>query len=371
MVPAFLLQFILWNTDPEILPDTSIPLRWYGLLFAMAFLLGQYIISYIFKEEGKPAKDVDALTYYMITATVVGARLGHCLFYDPDYYLSNPIEILKIWEGGLASHGATVGILLGMWLYARNRKDQSWLWILDRIVIVVALGGAFIRFGNLMNTEIIGKPSQLPWSMVFVNPVERAIMRNADGRLESLEIKKTGSDTTIDGKTYQPLHFHFVFGRDQMQGSAMEAYVLSALPNLLEMVNKDEALVMYNPDLANPKIGFDDKGKPMLDLMVFGIPRHPAMVYESLSTFLIFVLLFLYWKKNMGQIPEGRLLSIFVVVLFTLRFFYEFLKENQVEFESGLPLNMGQILSIPMVLFGLWLMYYTRKARPSVLEEGE
>ena len=166
------LSFILWEARPEIWPDGPVPLRWYGLMFAAAFALGQYIISYIFKRDGKSEKDVDSLTYHMIIGTILGARLGHCLFYQPDYYLSHPIEILKVWEGGLASHGATIGIVFAMWLYSRKHPNQSWLWILDRIVIVVALGGAFVRFGNLMNSEIIGKPTDLPWGFKFFRDYE-------------------------------------------------------------------------------------------------------------------------------------------------------------------------------------------------------
>ncbi|HRH33603.1 MAG TPA: prolipoprotein diacylglyceryl transferase [Catalimonadaceae bacterium] len=355
------LLFILWNTNPEIFPDSSIPLRWYGLFFALGFLLGQWIISFIFKKEGKPDKDVDALTYFMVGATVIGARLGHCLFYDPEFYLSNPIEILKIWEGGLASHGATVGILVGMWLYSRKRPDQSWLWILDRIVIVVALGGSLIRMGNLMNSEILGKPTDKPWAVVFANPVYRAIMHAEESRIEQFTISKAGQDTVMNGQLYQPLQFSFVFGRDQMQGSSIEAFVTSTLPNVMEFANRGEALIYYDRYLANAKPGFDEKGKPTLLLTAYGIPRHPAMVYEALSTFFLFGLLFFLWYRADGKIPEGRLFSLFVVLLFTLRFFYEFLKENQVDFESDLPLNMGQILSIPMVVAGLVLLFRTFK----------
>jgi prolipoprotein diacylglyceryltransferase len=147
-----ILSAIIWDASPDIFSfeipfiGSTLTIRWYGLLFASGFLIGQYIMLKIFKAEGKPEKDIDAMTLYMIVATLVGARLGHCLFYQPDYYLANPIEILKVWEGGLASHGATIGILLGLYLYSRSRPDQSYLWVLDRIVIVVALGGALLTF---------------------------------------------------------------------------------------------------------------------------------------------------------------------------------------------------------------------------------
>lgn len=359
------LLFILWNQTPEIWPDGSIPFRWYGLLFALGFLFGQMIITRIFKAEGKSEKDVDALTFYMITATVVGARLGHCLFYQPDYYLAHPIEIFKIWEGGLASHGATVGILVAMWLYSRKRPDQSWLWILDRIVIVVALGGAFIRTGNLMNSEILGKPTDLPWGVVFLNQSVNSLKAVERDVVETIAVEKGRADTVLNGETLQPVNLLITFKRDAMPGTSVQAYLQSALPLALVSANRDERNVEYFPELAQARAGHDASGKNTLSVRVFGVPRHPSMMYEALSTLLLFVVLYLYWSRNVGRLPEGRLFSIFVVVLFTLRFFYEFLKENQVEFESQLPLNMGQILSIPLVVFGIYLFIKTLKTNPN------
>jgi len=353
------LLFILWDIQPEIFPNTSIPVRWYGLLFAAAFFLGQIIITHIFKSEGKSEKDVDALTYYMIAATVIGARLGHCLFYQPDYYLANPVEILKIWEGGLASHGATLGIIVAMWLYSRKRPDQSWLWILDRIVIVVALGGCFIRMGNLMNSEIIGKPAFLPWSMVFFHGFESTIFEMEGDKIEKLSLKKGTGDTLINNKTYVPFDLNLVFGRDKMEGSSIQAFLGSSLPNAIESSNREEQHVLLVGNGSESKEGITQDGKRTLSIKMFGLPRHPAMVYEAISNFLLFLLLFFLWSKNKSKLPEGRLFSIFVIILFTLRFFYEFLKENQVGFESNLPYNMGQLLSIPLVLAGIGLFFKT------------
>lgn len=351
------MPFIIWDIQPEIVPDSSIPLRWYGLLFAAAFLFGQYFITKIFKAEGKPEKDVDALTYYMIGATIIGARLGHCLFYQPEIYLKDPISILKIWEGGLASHGATVGIIFAMWLYSRKRPDQSWLWILDRIVIVVALGGMFIRTGNLMNSEILGKPGNFPWSMVFVEPFQKVMKANQGEIIEHLSFSKSSAaDTTIDGKVYAPILLDIVFVRDQMPGTSEQAFIHSSIPSMVEASNGDEEQMYYNPGLAQVKSGFDEKGRKTLQVRFFGLLRHPAMIYEAISCFILFVLLYQYWKRNVGMVPEGRIFSVFVIVLFTLRFLYEFLKENQVAFESGLTFNMGQNLSIPLVLVGFYFL---------------
>jgi len=162
-----ILNFIVWNVSPEIFPNTSIPVRWYGLFFVIAFYLGYIILSRMFKKEGVDLKLLDTLTMYMLISTIVGARLGHCLFYEPDDYLKNPIEILYIWQGGLASHGAAITIIIALILFVRKYKEIKFLWLIDRIVIVVALAGFWIRMGNLMNSEIIGKPTELPWGFIF------------------------------------------------------------------------------------------------------------------------------------------------------------------------------------------------------------
>lgn len=162
-----LITAISWDASPEIWQWKFINLRWYGLLFATGFIIGYFIFSKIYKIEGKPQEDLETLLTYMVIATVVGSRLGHCLFYDPVYYLSNPLEILYIWKGGLASHGGTIGLLVALFLYSRRHPDQPYLWLLDRIVIPIALAGAFIRLGNLMNSEIYGGVTDLPWGFIF------------------------------------------------------------------------------------------------------------------------------------------------------------------------------------------------------------
>ena len=159
-----IISSIFWNVSPEIMKLGPFSLRWYGLLFASGFVLGYLILTKIYKLEKKPLADLEQLSIYVILGTVIGARLGHCLFYDPVYYLSHPIEV---WEGGLASHGAAIGILISIYLITKKQKDKTMLWILDRLVIVVALGGALIRLGNLFNSEIIGRPADVPWAFIF------------------------------------------------------------------------------------------------------------------------------------------------------------------------------------------------------------
>ncbi|HCM76140.1 MAG TPA: prolipoprotein diacylglyceryl transferase [Cytophagales bacterium] len=163
-----LLTYITWDIDPEIftIPFIDHPIRWYGLLFAMAFVISQQIMYHIYKKEGRPVSEVDTLTIYMVVATIVGARLGHVLFYDPIHYFQNPIKIFIIWEGGLASHGGVIGILIAIYFFAR-RTNVKYLWALDRISIVASFTFCMIRVGNLMNSEMIGLPTDLPWGFIF------------------------------------------------------------------------------------------------------------------------------------------------------------------------------------------------------------
>lgn len=250
-----LLAFIEWSVSPEIFHLGPISVRWYGFLFAMAFVAGYFIMTWVFKKENRPQTDLEQLTVYMIFGTVIGARLGHCLFYNPAYYLSNPIEIFKVWEGGLASHGAAIGIIFAIYLFSNKKKNYSMIWVLDRVVIVVALAGTFIRLGNLFNSEIIGIPTDVAWAFIF-----------------------------------------------------------------------------YSVD---------------------DLPRHPAQLYESIAYFIIFIVLWFVYYKGYEKNRSGLLFGLFLVLVFTFRFFVEFLKENQTGFEAGMALNMGQLLSIPFVTIGL------------------
>lgn len=250
---------IHWNVSPEIFTIGPLTIRWYGLLFALSFILGFHIMKNIFEAEGKKEDDLNDLLWYMIIGTVVGARLGHTLFYNPAFYLSHPLEILMIWHGGLASHGAAVGILIAVYLYIKKKPDQSFLWVMDRVVIPVALAGFFIRTGNLFNSEIIGKPTDLPWAFIF----ER----------------------------------------------------------------------------------IDD------------IPRHPAQIYEATAYLIVFLILFTFYHKYGQRLRDGFLFGVFLTLVFTFRFFVEFLKEYQELWERNLALNMGQILSIPLIIAGLYLLF--------------
>jgi len=278
------LLYIAWNVNPEMftIPGIDWPVRWYGLLFACAFLCSQYVVGYIFKTEQRPPQYLDIITIYIIAGTVIGARLGHCLFYSPEYYLFHPLDILKIWEGGLASHGAAIGIITAMLLYCRKTGEGVW-WLFDRIVIVVPMSGMFIRIGNLMNSEIVGKPTTLPWGFKFPRCDEDAAMAQ----------------------------FHS-----------------------MDMIPA----------------------------------RHPSQLYEAIYCVFLTLLMFYLWKYKRNVLPQGFMFGLFCVLLFTSRFFMEYLKVAQVDWEKGLALDMGQWLSIPFVLGGLFIMLYSYKKKKRSLE---
>jgi len=264
------LTYIIWDIDPDIfiIPVIDHPLRWYGLLFALAFIIGQQIMYFIYKREGRPIAEIDTLTVYGVVATIVGARLGHVLFYDPEYYFHNPLKILMTWEGGLASHGGVIGVLIALYIFAR-KKEVSYLWVLDRISIVAALIFSMIRLGNLMNSEMIGIPTHVPWAFIF-----------------------TREDT---------------------------------------------------------------------------LPRHPAQLYEAIHYFLSFLILFWIWFKQKDYMKNGFLFGWALVIMFSFRFVDEFFKINQEQFEDGMILNMGQLLSIPFILTGVVLLIFTRGKKQATI----
>ncbi len=270
------LLYIAWNADPTLftIPGTEREVRWYGLFFALAFACSMYVMAKVYKAEQRPQSQLDILTLFLIAGTVLGARLGHCLFYDPAYYLSNPLDILKVWEGGLASHGGAIGILTGMWLYCRKTKE-NWLWVFDRIVLVVPLSGMFIRMGNLMNSEILGTETTLPWGFQFLRD---------------------------NGDNFRHIH----------EGIPFPA-------------------------------------------------RHPAQLYEAIFCLFLTLLMFWLWKNKRDKLPQGYTFGLFCVLLFTERFIDEFFKMPQEGWEAGLPLNMGQMLSIPFIIAGILFMWYGKK----------
>lgn len=272
-----IITYINWNIDPEIIKlFGSFSLRYYSLLFVSGLILGYYIVKQIYLRERESIENLEKLAGFVFAGTIIGARLGHCLFYESDYYLSNPLEIILPfkWEigksfeftgyQGLASHGGAIGVLTAILIYCRKYK-VNFLWVLDKLAVATPVVGAFIRFGNFMNSEIIGKPTNSNFGVVF----ER------------------------------------------------------------------------------------------VDL----IPRHPTQLYEAFTYLFIFLVLLWIYSNQKGIRKDGFIFGLFLVLLFIARILIEFFKINQADFESGMFMNMGQLLSIPFVLTGLIIMIWKRKPR--------
>ncbi len=266
-----ILNYIHWNPDPELVNIFGISVRYYGLLFVSGLILCIYCLDRIFKRENIPSENLEKLTIYGTIGILLGARLGHCIFYEPSYYLSHPLEmILPITfppEGGikfsgyqgLASHGGVLGVLIAIYFYSRKTK-HSMIDTLDLIAVSAGVLFGFIRLGNFMNSEIIGMPTSKPWGVIF------------------------------------------------------------------EQVDK--------------------------------VPRHPAQLYEAISYFIIFAIMMLLYNKLRDKVRSGFLFGLGGVLFFSARFLIEFVKENQVGFEEGMALNMGQLLSIPFTIVGIGFMIY-------------
>jgi len=364
-----ILSYLIWNGSPElyeigsILGSDPIILRWYGLFFALGFLITQQILYYIFKKEGKPEKDVDTLTIYMVVATIIGARLGHVIFYEPDRYLDHPLRIFNVMEGGLASHGATIAILLALWIYARKKKPaQNYLQTLDRIVILVALASSLIRVGNFFNSEIIGKPTDKSWGVVFVNRLTNHLEKNPNVEI----VQYTKSDRTEEtAESDKPVNLYIFFKPGVTEGQA--DYLLADDVNAQLSGDMSE---FFRGGLTY-SIQKLENGRYAARARIIGIARHPAQLYESLSHLALFILLYALWIYYKRDLPDGRLLGIFLMFCFGSRFLLEFLKENQVSFENNMPLNMGQILSIPLILAGVFVFIQSFRKKETDRKKGE
>lgn len=365
-----IFNFILWDVSPEWFSLGPLTVRWYGLLFALGFLIGQQILIRIYKGEGKSEKHVESLTIYMVIATIIGARLGHCLFYQPDYYLQHPLEILKIWEGGLASHGATIGILIAIYLYSKKETDQSYFYVLDRLVIVIAFAACLIRLGNLMNSEIIGKPTDLPTAFLFVHDAHAAIEERNSRFVEEVDIKENGQ--IVKGINDAPLvgiDISIGFKKNLKSEEQIKSFIQYQLRDTVRRYTNEENVII--PVELNPAITQHKDGTHTAVIQAYAIPRHPSQLYESISSFLLFLLLLFIYSRKKSKTPEGRIFAIFVVVLFTLRFLYEYQKENQVDAESfiieRIGMNIGQLLSIPFILIGLFILMRSFKKKNEVI----
>lgn len=265
-----MLSYITWDVSPVIFKLGFFTLRWYSLAFMVGFLVGYEIVARMFRHEGVPERWLGLLLMWTVAGTIVGARLGHVFFYEWDLFSQNPIKILYVWEGGLASHGGAIGVILGVILFSIVTTKRSPLWTFDRLVVPIALVGGLIRLGNLMNSEIFGHATTLPWGFRFVNSPE-----------------------------WQALYA--------------------------------------------------------------GQACHPTQIYEAICYFALFALLmWMYWRKNAEERP-GLIFGVFLIGIFTPRFFIEFIKNPQEAFEQSMALNMGQWLSIPFIIAGLSLIIYAMR----------
>jgi len=373
-----ILNFIIWNGSPEIFSYGSFSLRWYGLFFALGFLISQQFMYYFYKQEGKPEKDVDTLTIYMVIATIIGARLGHVIFYQPEIITENPLSIFLPFEfspfrftglQGLASHGATIGILSALWIYSRKKKPgQTFLQVVDRIVIVVALTGALIRLGNYFNSEIIGLPTTKPWGVVFVNRFTEALTDgrvDREGIVESVIVKRNDS-IPAPSSSRVPLNIYLFFKKG-VAGDKPKDFTDFTARNLL--VNSYSEYFDAAGDNTKTRGQVLTDGDVAARISTFGIARHPAQLYESISCVFLFLFLFWLWSQQKQNLPAGRLLGIFLIWCFGLRFIFEFLKEVQEPFEKGMILNMGQILSIPCVIAGIVILALSYRKRNTDVNE--
>ena len=272
---------VYWNVDHELIHLWgNFGIRWYSLLFVSGFIIGYFIFRWFVRREGVKESILDPLLYTLLIATIVGARLGHCIFYEPEDYFTSWAgfwEIFQPWHGGLASHGGAIALVLAMIWFARRygrRNGFDFWWIMDRLVITVCFAGALIRLGNLFNSEIYGSVTDLPWGF------------------------------------YVPR------------------------------------------DVAN----YD------------GMPHHPTQLYEAFGYILLGLALLWMYAKKLPQLKRGTIFGIFLIGLFGIRFIVEFVKNDQVDFEAGMALNMGQLLSIPFILAGfviLWWSFRHGKSAPA------
>ncbi|NAY93052.1 prolipoprotein diacylglyceryl transferase [Muricauda sp. JGD-17] len=313
-----------WNPEGTLFKLGFIQIKYYNLLWIAAFVFGWFIMKRIFLNEKKSMDKLDSLFIYAVVSIMLGARLGHVFFYDWDYYQNHLLEILLpiresqggnlfgIINGyeftgftGLASHGATIAAIIGVWLYCRKWEDINMLWILDRTVVPTAIGAALVRLGNFFNSEINGK---------------------------------------VVDKSY------FLATRFIRDSDDMPAYKAMALTKE-NTENAAYKAIQHNPEFAN---------------ILESIPyRHPAQLYEAICYVFVFAALYLlYWKTGKKD-KTGYLFGLFMVLLFTVRFFVEFFKKSQGGFEESLGLlSTGQWLSLPMIAIGLYFMFrpQTQKA---------
>ena len=348
------ILYVSWDISPNLY-EGFITLRYYSLFFALSFILGFTIVKKMYVKEGAPIEWMDKLLVYAVFGTIIGARLGHVLFYEPSYYFENPLKILMIWEGGLASHGAAIALVIAMWIYSRKVTKKHIFWSLDKLVIVVALAAGFIRIGNLMNSEIIGKPSVNNTSIFYEYNAKKSIPNALDNYIirDEIAFSKTSDTVSIDDFNY-PVSNLIVPLREKNNAKKSDNTVAQYIINYCDTINSESHFFTNKVSL---NYFYSDN---ILTIPVLIIPRVPTQILETLCYWLTFLVLFFgYWRWSWNLYP-GRLFGVFLVMLFSSRFFIEFLKEHQAVNDMSL-LNMGQYLSIPCVLIGFYFIFKAKK----------
>ena len=280
-----LFAFIYWAPNDVAFHIGSFGVRWYSMCWLIGLLLGTLLMQRLYKQQHIPDEKFDPLFFYIFIGVLVGARLGHCLFYEPDYFLSSGYHVVEMFlpiryeEGagwhytgyqGLASHGGVAGMLIALWLYCRRCKVKGWV-VLDNMGICSGITACFIRLGNLMNSEIVGKVTSVPWAFIFAH-----------------------GDASIAGQ-----------------------------------------------------------------------PRHPSQLYEALAYFVIFIIILaIYHKRGPKSVGSGFYFGLCLTLIFVFRFVVEYTKEFQEAFEATLPIDMGQILSLPLIAVGVWAIIRSCKHKP-------
>lgn len=353
-----LLAFITWDVNPNLI-ESPIMVRYYGVLWAISFFIGLFLMRKMMANDNAPDDFTDKVFIYVLVGSVLGARLGHVFFYDWDSYKNNLIDILKIWEGGLASHGGAIGVVLANWLYSKKVSKKPYLWSIDKIVVTVALAACLIRVGNLMNSEIIGRESDSEMAMFFKYAAEEdvanQIYRYSDGSIVATEVE-------IDHKNTQN-NVCAIKINVQSKGELTNDQLTSLQHNLKSWHTEgNSAFDPYNDHIKTAQTPQFDlvQSNGTSGVIQFGIeiiPRIPTQIWEAGSYLLIFLLLFWgYWKRQWYK-KEGLLFGLFLVLLFGARLIIEFYKENQVEGITDEALfNRGQQLSIPLIIAGIFFV---------------
>lgn len=373
-----MVNYIIWNGSPALFSIGSFVLRWYGVLFVLGFVLCRQILLHIYKKEDQPIKDVDTLTLYIVISSVLGARLGHVIFFQPDLIWSKPFEIFLPFEfqpvfhftglQGLSSHGAAFGILLALLLYSlRNKSGHGYLKVLDRFVIVVALAGAFILASNFFNSEPIGRPTDSLLGTVFIRPITDGllkvpccIMRNPGGKnpLDFVSVKKD-EEREVDRISHSPIILYLFFNPGVTEQIVKE-FLLGDVKTYLF----DRSEFVYEPGTEPLHYTiFVEKDIYTARVRTIGIARHPVQLYECVSCLLVFAFLFGYWKKHKVNTPPGRILGFFLITFWGLHFIYDYLKIDQAPVGERIALSIGQVLSVSFFLAGVVVLVYSyRKA---------